>query len=99
MSASLEDMIRDLALRGELSHLSIAPRGNGWSVSFCPTSKFGVFFGEHKDPVEAIKAALEAPRLRRRKSSEPTTTNAATESPALAVDESPEISVDDLLGT
>lgn len=66
--SNLEDMIRDLAKRGELSHVSVALNGSGtqWRASFAPCSVFGVTFAEDKDPVKALTLAMEGTKLKRR---------------------------------
>lgn len=62
---SLEDAIREMAARGEITHLSLTPRGKNWGASFSPASSMGNAFGEDKDPVEAIFQAFEEIKLRR----------------------------------
>lgn len=73
--SDLEDLIRDVAARGELTHLSLAPRKieqgenkfvNGWGATFAPASVMGNTFGESTDPVEALKSAITDAKLRRR---------------------------------
>lgn len=66
--ANLEDTIRDLATRGELTHLSLAPNqsGPGWRASFAPASHFGVCFGGDLDPVKAILLAVDGAKLKRK---------------------------------
>lgn len=74
MSENLEALIRDLAKRGELTHLSLSPRmierGQkkvaGWGAIFAPASNFGNTFGEDTDPVEALKSAINDAKLRRK---------------------------------
>jgi hypothetical protein len=74
MSENLEDLIRDLCKRGEMTHLSLVPRVisqgtknvHGWGASFSPASTFGNTFGEDTDPVVALKNALNDAKLRRR---------------------------------
>jgi hypothetical protein len=53
---NLEDVLRDLAKRGEISHISLVPSQNGklWRASFAMCSKFGVSFAEDADPAKAI---------------------------------------------
>lgn len=69
--ANLEDLIRNAAKEGQLTHLSVVPiagKGPGgiaWSASFSPGSVFGTGFGAHVDPVEAIKLAMTDKRLGR----------------------------------
>lgn len=56
---SLEDVIRDLAKRGELNHISLTPSQNGklWRASFAMCSMFGISHAEDADPVKAIIVA------------------------------------------
>lgn len=65
---SLEEMIRDLAARGELTHLSLAPNpsGKGWRATFSPSSVFGVSHGGDPDPVKALMLAMDNAKLRRK---------------------------------
>lgn len=64
---NLEEVIRDLAARGELTHLSLTPRGKGFSASFGAASPAGGYgFGEAADPVDAILNAIETVKLKRR---------------------------------
>jgi hypothetical protein len=75
--SELEDMIRDVARRGELTHLSLAPRvirdaddkpiKKGWGASFSPASSQTNTWAEDEDPVVALKTAIEEARLRRGK--------------------------------
>ena len=64
---SLEDTLRDIAARGELSHLSLAPSQGGkmWRASFAMCSHFGVSFAEDADPAPAIILALTSAKLKR----------------------------------
>lgn len=73
--SDLEDLIRDVAARGELTHLSLAPRKiergenkfvNGWSATFAPASVMGNTFAEDVDPVVALKQCIEDAKLRRK---------------------------------
>lgn len=52
----LETVIRDLAARGELNHISLTPSQNGklWRGSFAPSSVFGISYAEDADPVMAL---------------------------------------------
>lgn len=71
---TLEDLIRDLARRGEMTHLSLTPRKierngksvSGWACVLSPASVSGNFFGEDLDPVDAIKNTIRDAKLRRR---------------------------------
>lgn len=70
---TLEDVIRDLAKRGEISHISLTPSQNGklWRGSFAMCSRFGISYAEDADPVKALIIACTtaklkpAPRMRR----------------------------------
>lgn len=66
--ASLEDTIRDLAARGEISHISLVPSQNGklFRASFAPCSVFGVVFAEDVDPVKALVKACTEAKIKRR---------------------------------
>jgi len=48
---TLEDTLRDLAKRGEITHISLTPSAKGWRASFSPSSITGASFGEDRDPV------------------------------------------------
>jgi hypothetical protein len=63
----LETIIRDLAARGELSHISLTPSSDGkkWRGSFTMCSKYGVSFGEDKDPIEALRIACTTAKMKR----------------------------------
>ena len=59
---TLEDMIRQLAERGELTHLSLAARDGVFYANYAPASTSGYARTSDADPVEALKSALkEAP--------------------------------------
>jgi hypothetical protein len=66
MAQSLEDVLRDLAKRGEISHISLAPSQNGrqWRASFAMCSKFGVSFAEDADPAKAIILACTTAKMK-----------------------------------
>lgn len=66
--SELEQAIRDLAARGEISHISLSPSQNGtlWRGSYAMCSTFGVSFAEDKDPVVALTQAMTTARLKRR---------------------------------
>lgn len=70
---SIEDKIRDLATRGEITHLSLVPRGKGWECSYAPAGVPGISYAHDDDPVHAIEQALDGIKLKRRavKGSEP----------------------------
>lgn len=59
MASKLEDAIRQMVGKGELTHLSLIPAGrDGWSASFSPASAFGSVQVTADDPVEALVEAL-----------------------------------------
>jgi hypothetical protein len=64
--ADLETTLRDLAARGELTHISLTPSGKGWRALYAPASTFANSFAEDKDPVKAILLACEGAKLRKR---------------------------------
>lgn len=73
--ADLEELIRDVATRGELTHLALAPRliqrgenkfVKGWGATFAPASVMGNTFAEDTDPVVALKQCIEDAKLRRK---------------------------------
>jgi hypothetical protein len=57
---TLEDIIHDLAKRGEISSIGLvfSPTTNKWRGSFAPCSQFGIVSVEDDDPVEALTLAL-----------------------------------------
>lgn len=67
--SDLETLIRDLAKRGELNHIGLSADMNGkvFVASYRDTTgHHTVQYAENRDPVEAIKAAIDkASRLRR----------------------------------
>ena len=99
---NLEDVLRDLAARGEISHISLTPSQDGkmWRASFAMCSVFGISFAEDADPVNAIVLACTTARLKKSrasvKSSVEVVPAAAGDgvSPALAPDKA---SLDDIL--
>jgi hypothetical protein len=73
--SDLEELIRDVVKRGELTYLSLAPRQirisekqtvPGWGASFSPASTTGNTFAEDRDPIVALKACIEEAKLRRK---------------------------------
>ncbi len=65
----LEELIHDMAKRGELTHLSLSPVGKEWAVSFCAASPInGYTFVVDADPVNAICRAIEETKLRKQRS-------------------------------
>jgi hypothetical protein len=71
MSGSLEDLIRHLALEGELNYLSIIPvAGKGpkdivFSATYSAASKWGHGIARDADPVEALKKAIADHRVKK----------------------------------
>jgi len=57
---TLEDLIRDAAAKGNMTHLSIipAPNGTSWRASFTPAKRMGIAYGEDADPVKAMALAI-----------------------------------------
>ena len=63
---TLDELVRDLAKRGELTHLSLIPRGTGWSASYTAASPGGSYgTAEADDPVAALLAAVACVKLRK----------------------------------
>lgn len=67
----LDQTIRDLAARGEISHISLTARHEGtkqigWHASFSPAGTYGVTTAEGSDPIEVLIAALTSAKLKRR---------------------------------
>lgn len=58
---SLEELLRDVAARGELVHFSLwfEPIKDRWCATYSPSHVFGVSRAHHKDPVTAAVKALE----------------------------------------
>ena len=93
-SPNLEDVIRFVANRGELSHLSLAQSQDGkmWRASFSMCSHFGVSFAEDADPVQAIALALTTAKLKKPRVSlnlKPDHVETRDPSPPVAVEEDP----------
>lgn len=65
---TVDDVLRDLAKRGEISHISLTPSQNGklWRASFAMCSKFGVSFAEDADPAQAIILACTTAKMKPR---------------------------------
>lgn len=65
---TLEELIRDMAQRGELTHLSLSPYEKQWAVSFCAASPIGGYtFILDMDPVEALCRAISETKLRKQR--------------------------------
>jgi len=62
----LEETIRGLAGRGELSHISLAfsATSNKFRAVFTPCSRYGNSIGEDDDPVKAVMLACAAIKVR-----------------------------------
>lgn len=59
MAKSLDDTLRGLAKRGELTYLSILSNGDGFRATYSPATHWGHGFGEDPtDPVGAIQSAI-----------------------------------------
>lgn len=66
MTPTVEEVLNDLAKRGEISHISLVPSQNGkWRASFAMCSAFGVSFAEDADPAKAIILACTTAKLKR----------------------------------
>lgn len=67
-NSALEDAIRNLAARGEISHISLTPSQGGkkWRGSYAMCSTFGVSFAEDEDPIKALTLAMTTARLKSR---------------------------------
>lgn len=67
---TLEETIRDLAARGEISNLSLAMNSTHtkWRAAFAPCSVFGSSFAEDEDPIKALLLAMTSAGLRKPRS-------------------------------
>lgn len=65
MAQSFEELIADVVARGELTHLSVVSVAGGFAATFTPASGFGYTQTRHKDPVQAMRAAIEQTKLAR----------------------------------
>lgn len=73
---TLEEKIRGLAAKGELTHISIAAKDGMFYANYAPASASGYAQGVDADPVTALEAALAASpikpkRVRKPAESEP----------------------------
>src|ERR1035437_3239515 len=68
MTQTVDDVLHDLAARGEISHISLTPnsRGDGWCASFTMCSRFGTSFAEDPDPAQAIIRACATAKMKPR---------------------------------
>ena len=68
MTQTVDDVLHDLAARGEISHISLTPnsRGDGWCASFTMCSRFGTSFAEDRDPAQAIIRACTTAKMKPR---------------------------------
>jgi hypothetical protein len=66
---TLDETLRALAKRGEISHISLAPSQNGkmWRGAFAMCSKYGVSFAEDADPVQALMLACTTAKMKPRR--------------------------------
>jgi hypothetical protein len=66
MTQTVDDVLRDLAKRGEISHISLTPSQDGklWRASFAMCSRFGVTFAEDADPAKAIILACTTAKMK-----------------------------------
>lgn len=68
MKLNLEELIHDMAERGELTHISLSPYEKQWAVSFCAASPVGGFtFILDDDPVMAMCRAITETKLKTRR--------------------------------
>lgn len=70
-AVNLEEHIRRLAAKGELTHLSVIPSAGGWSATYAAATSFGRTHAQHTDPVEALLAVLNQKENGPRKKPEP----------------------------
>lgn len=61
---TLEEVLRNLAAHGMITHISLVPSQNGksWRASFAPSKTFGIIFAEDADPAKALLLALASKR-------------------------------------
>jgi hypothetical protein len=53
--ASLEDLIRAVVKKGDLTHLTLAPTSKGeWQAAWRPASSTGYRMSTHEDPIVAL---------------------------------------------
>lgn len=73
---SLEEVLRDLAKRGELNHISLTPSKNGktFRAAFAMCSMFGISYAEDEDPAKAIIVACTTAKMKPQRVSKPTKT-------------------------
>ncbi len=66
MTPTLEETIRGLAARGEISDLSLSMNSSHtkWRACYVPCSQFGQSFAEDLDPIKAIMMALTTIKLK-----------------------------------
>lgn len=65
---TLEEILKDCAARGELTHVSVTanPSGKSFTCSYAAASQFGINFATSDCPVEAIREAISTMKLRKR---------------------------------
>ncbi len=59
---NLEDVIRNAAAKGDISHLTLALSSRGWVAGYRSVDKGGYAIGTQSDPVDALKEAMLGPR-------------------------------------
>lgn len=66
---TLEETIRELAARGEISDISFGrnPTNTKWRAVFVPCSVFGKSVSEDEDPIKALMMALKSIPLKSKK--------------------------------
>lgn len=92
MTQTVDDVLHDLAARGEISHISLTPnsRGDGWCASFTMCSRFGTSFAEDRDPAQAIIRACTTAKMKPRPATKHRVTVDAEPEPMPAPEVAPE---------
>lgn len=66
--SDLESKIRELAARGDITHISLTPLiGGNWSAVYAPASVYSVASVIDADPIKALTRALNEPKLKSRR--------------------------------
>jgi hypothetical protein len=60
LPSTLPELLREIVKRGELTYLSVVPRGDCFAASYTPASGFRHGMAEHEDPVQALIDAIHA---------------------------------------
>jgi hypothetical protein len=66
---TLEELIRDRATKGELTHFSLGYEISSgmWCAVYAPSQEFGTSVARDKDPVKACEQAITAPKTTKRR--------------------------------